>query len=594
MGQWVYFVLAMLFVVAISWKTWFRHHQVNTVASLVTVIGVLGTFYGIAIGLQDFDTDPEHIQNSISTLLEGLKVAFFTSIAGIALSILLKMIVLLIKQTTSTLPYTGATVDDLAQLMGDFLAVEREEGKETRETLRSIEKSLTGDGDSTVLTQLQKLRTDFSDKQDSLIRAFDDFAAKMTENNTNALIEALKDVMENFNAKINEQFGDNFKQLNEAVGRINDWQAQYRQQMDELAAEFRIAAESIDKSRASLEIIAERSGAIVSSAEQLDPILQALQHQIQQLNNHLAAFSALADNARNAFPIIEDRLNQLTGDFSTAVRKSIDDSHTAMQNQREALAVQSQQLETTVESAGNHIQKQTEAVFQRTTERVEQIIERTFQGYRVALEHQSQQLQATIITTNEGLQDALQNQSQRLQTMVENASLRLHEMADGFSTVVRETIDNSHASIQSQREAMNKFSTSVRESIDNSHEDMVRQRDALRDLTSRIDGVIQSTSEGLENALAETNRRLENTLQAQSERLSAETKRIFGENEHRISEQIQALERALEKALGDSLNSFGGQLISLSEKFVDDYSPLTDKLRQVVQIASRLPDQFKS
>ena len=57
----------------------------------------------------------------------------------------------------------------------------------------------------------------------------------MADNNTKALIEALESVMRDFNAKINEQFGDNFKQLNEAVGRINDWQEQYRQQMDELA-----------------------------------------------------------------------------------------------------------------------------------------------------------------------------------------------------------------------------------------------------------------------------------------------------------------------------------------------------------------------
>ena len=174
-----------------------------------------------------------------------------------------------------------------------------------------------------MLTQLQKLETTFSNKQDDLIRAFNEFAAQMAENNTKALIEALKEVIEDFNAKINEQFGDNFKQLNEAVGRINEWQEQYRQQMDELAVEFRIAAESIEKSRQSLEIIAERSDAIVSSAERLSPILEAIQHQIDQLEANLEAFHALADNARNAFPIIEDRLNKLTNDFSNVVRETI-------------------------------------------------------------------------------------------------------------------------------------------------------------------------------------------------------------------------------------------------------------------------------
>ena len=64
-----------------------------------------------------------------------------------------------------------------------------------------------------MLTQLQKLRTTFSDKQDDLIRAFNEFADRMAENNTKALIEALEEVMRNFNTKINEQFGDNFRRF---------------------------------------------------------------------------------------------------------------------------------------------------------------------------------------------------------------------------------------------------------------------------------------------------------------------------------------------------------------------------------------------
>ena len=640
-----------------------------------------------------------------------MKAAFLTSIIGISGSIALKWSTLnnQKRHSESAGTYSGATVDDLADLLRNILEVEQKEGKETRESLQSIEKSLTGEGDSTVLTQLQKLRTTFSDKQDDLVRAFNEFAEKMAENNTSALIEALEEVMRDFNTKINEQFGDNFRQLNEAVGRINDWQEQYRQQMNELAEEFRIAAESVEKSRQSLEIIADRSDAIVSSAEQLDPILQALQHQIGQLDTHLEAFSALAENAGSAFPIIETRLNQLTDDFSTVVRETIDNSHASMQNQREALANQSQQLVTTVENTANHIQQQTEVAFQRTTERVEQVIADAFQDYRSALEEQSQQLQSTIITTNQGLEDTLQNQSARLQTMVENTSGQLQEMANGFSTVVRETIDdshasvqnqrealanqsrqlettvestgnhiqqqtevvfqrtterveqvindtfqglrstlenqsqqlqstiintnqgledtlqnqstrlqtmventsqeiqrmagdfstvvtetieNSHASMQSQREAVNNFSDQVRESIDNSHADMTRQREALQNFTARVETVIQNISQGLENTIEETNRRLENTVQTQSRQLSMETERIFRESTSLMTQQIRVLDESLGAELTKALESLGSQLTSLSGRFVQDYTPLTNSLRAVVEIANNLPERL--
>ena len=580
------FIILMGLAVAWFWKI--RHQQVNTIASIVTVIGVLGTFVGIAWGLLNFDTN--NIEASVPKLLEGLKAAFITSIFGIAGSIALKWSTLnnQRRHSESAKTYSGATVDDLADLLRNILEVEQKEGKETRESLQSIEKSLTGEGDSTVLTQLQKLRTTFSDKQDDLVRAFNEFADQMAENNTQALIEALEEVMRDFNAKINEQFGDNFRQLNEAVGRINDWQEQYRQQMNELAEEFRIAAESVEESRRSLEIIANRSDAIVSSAEQLDPILQALQHQIGQLDTHLEAFSALAENAGSAFPIIETRLNQLTDDFSTVVRETIDNSHASMQSQREALANQSQQLETTVVNTGNHIQQQTEAVFERTSERVEQVIADAFQDYRSALEDQSQQLQSTIIATNQGLEDTLQNQSTRLQSMVENTSQQIQRLADDFSTVVAETIDNSHDSMQSQREAVNNFSDQVRESIDNSHADMIRQREALQNFTARVETVIQNTSQGLESTLEETNRRLENTLETQSRRLGTETERIFGASAERMTRQIQLLDSALQEELTKSLESLGRQLTSLSNRFVQDYTPLTEQLRNLVQMINNL------
>lgn len=48
--------------------------------SLISTLGVLGTFWGITIGLMDFDT--HNLDTSIPSLLDGLKTAFFTSLAG--------------------------------------------------------------------------------------------------------------------------------------------------------------------------------------------------------------------------------------------------------------------------------------------------------------------------------------------------------------------------------------------------------------------------------------------------------------------------------------------------------------------------------
>jgi len=58
--------------------------------SQIVSVGVLGTFVGIFIGLQNFN--PEDIINSVNDILSGLKTAFFTSIVGMSVATVLSII----------------------------------------------------------------------------------------------------------------------------------------------------------------------------------------------------------------------------------------------------------------------------------------------------------------------------------------------------------------------------------------------------------------------------------------------------------------------------------------------------------------------
>ncbi|HHD80390.1 MAG TPA: hypothetical protein ENK99_02090, partial [Campylobacterales bacterium] len=58
--------------------------------SQIVSLGVLGTFIGIFMGLQDFN--PSDMKNSIYTILIGLKTAFFTSIAGMGVALILSIL----------------------------------------------------------------------------------------------------------------------------------------------------------------------------------------------------------------------------------------------------------------------------------------------------------------------------------------------------------------------------------------------------------------------------------------------------------------------------------------------------------------------
>lgn len=118
-------------------KNWYTH--TNTCASIVTVVGVFGTFFGIYIGLQDFDPDPDKMQKGIEGLLQGLRHAFLTSLVGIGSAIVLKMIALYQMRNATEDPGIKAIA-------------------KTDDILNSIKTALSGTNDGTVFTQMQMLR----------------------------------------------------------------------------------------------------------------------------------------------------------------------------------------------------------------------------------------------------------------------------------------------------------------------------------------------------------------------------------------------------------------------------------------------------
>ena len=51
----------------------------------------------------------------------------------------------------------------------------------------------------------------------------------------------------------------------------------------------------------------------------------------------------------------------------------------------------------------------------------------------------------------------------------------------------------------------------------------------------------------------------------------------------KTTDQLVKLDTALETELSKSISSLGRQLTALSTRFVEDYAPLTDRLRSLLQ-----------
>lgn len=332
-----------------------RKHDISSMSGLTTTLGILGTFVGIFIGLIEFDVN--NIAASVPQLLEGLKTAFLTSIAGMVASLILKESPILygIRVSTADAAKEQASVESMVHFLSTIEKNQRELFQIENQQLHKIEKALCGEGETTLLTQIQKLRTSFADKQDELIMAFNKFAEKMAENNSKALIDALTQVMRDFNTKINEQFGDNFKRLNEAVGKMLVWQKEYAEQVDLMVRQIRTTASAVEQSAKTLEIIISQANSFITIARSLHNLIISLEQIRNDLANNLKAFDQLASNAKNTFPIIDEQLKKLTTEFSKAVERTIADSKSIVTLQLNSTKQLTNQIQDIQREFGNSL-----------------------------------------------------------------------------------------------------------------------------------------------------------------------------------------------------------------------------------------------
>ena len=685
-------IVVGLSVFGVLWwqKGWYTH--TNTAASIVTVIGVFGTFLGIFIGLLPFDT--ENIKDSIPPLIEGLKLAFLTSIVGICSAIILKAFALVYQvikgrdpsEEAITQLFSSQTAELLKPLTA-LLKSQTEESMRTQDILNSIKASLVDD-QSTVFTQLQYLvaRQDqlinsqktghdqivksltsikstltdgleainpqlrvltnsLSENHTEVINEFRKFAEKVVTVSTDKLVEALEEVVHKFNEKINEQFGENFKRLNEAVREINIWQEQYRQQMDELANEFRIAALSIQMSRdalasitESLTTIKERSDSLVSVAHELDPLLHAL-------NSQLEAFGELGQQAREAFPDIQEGLNTLTEGFSS--------TFTAIEKRNRNLASITEEMEPILHALNSQLEafgelgQQAREAFPDIQEGLNTLTE-GFSSTFTAIEKRNRNL-ASITEEIEPILRALNSQleafgelGQQAREAFPDIQEGLNTLTEGFSSAVEQAITNAHASVEKQRVALTThveqlqvtvkdtrtqltqitttFSEFVEAAINRSYASMDEQKEVLtsqlQQLQTAINTVLEEVNQQLTEASADFSASIDvsvsqsqASMNQQREALTNLTQGLRGQLEsvvtttnneldatlrrstQHIINQVEKLDEELGKELRKSLNMLGSQLTSLSEKFVEDYEPLTERLREIVTIAANIPPQ---
>lgn len=334
---------------------------VDAFPSIISTLGVLGTFLGITIGLSGFDVND--LTRSIPILLGGLKTAFYTSLGGMLGSLILRHFCTDIKfdkedggisSTDAAIRELGKSVRemnttmvsaiketrDVVRQMGDsqtsfytqLLEIEKK-GEEKRTNVDStlsrlsliqgeqiaaqrnmtlslasidsankrVEESLGGIVDaqsantstfdemneelkkfSQILrSEVDEIEDKMEDTNKLLTNKFDEFSELLKKSNTEALVNVMKKVTEEFQKQMNDLISrlvqENFAKLNESVEKLNTWQEENKAMIESLTKQYHQMEQDFEGTSNTMQEVSDHTQKLVGNGGRLSQLVNALE-----------------------------------------------------------------------------------------------------------------------------------------------------------------------------------------------------------------------------------------------------------------------------------------------------------------------------
>ena len=326
-------VVSQLFIVGILaiWVVFNVRYSPRVVElgpTILTTLGIFGTFLGVAIGLAHFDST--NVQASVPALLAGLKTAFWASVFGV-----------------------GAAV----QIKGrEFLFGNGEKQGEGQEAtplavLVDIRDALGGIGENSMVQQLRLVRQDLNDRllaqirmarQDTnermeafrngqleVVARIDHMANAQTQALQNlatmgsqTLVETLQEVVVGFNDKVASQFGENYRELGQAVGQMLTWQNEYRETIKSMTGELAETLRLLGYAAGDFRAVTQGSERFAQTAERVARTLDGIEAGESRIADVTRGLVKLTEEASGRVPYIEARLLELTSQMTNAVQSN--------------------------------------------------------------------------------------------------------------------------------------------------------------------------------------------------------------------------------------------------------------------------------
>jgi predicted nucleic acid-binding Zn-ribbon protein len=261
--------------------------------TLFLSIGILGTFLGIYFGLSNLRLDATNPFSSgeLRGLVEALSFSMTTSLLGISYAIIFRILEIVL----------GPQVDDDYGVQKIVSAIE------------------------------------------SMSAKLDDFVHDLADKVGAGLTDALQDLTSRLDDVLADQLGQAFRDLNDSIIQLNRWVDAYKEQVETLTIAYK-------ENLTSIETFHEEAKKITNALALVPKQTEGIQSTLEKMNIPLSEFAEMGSRAKDAFPIIESKLEGMTTNFEGASDK-LKETLSGLSNLQEELARKTGDVEGLIKEA---------------------------------------------------------------------------------------------------------------------------------------------------------------------------------------------------------------------------------------------------
>lgn len=554
-----------------------ENRLVAAVPGFLTALGVIGTFVGLQLGLSKLElgsgVDVSTMQDGVAGVVDGAKIAFLTSVWGVALSVFFnfgeKWLEQKIRRRITKIEYK---IDWLFPRVRpeEQLQIISENSSESREVLQGLAEKIGEKMQEALITATQGIQTSLETSLNEIMApAINKLVDETSEGNQKALEGLLESFMDGFGQAGNQQreaLDDVSSKVNKSVEAMQATMSGFVEQLQ------KSQAESGDREKS---LIADISNQVNSLSSQSEAIQNKLTSFVE---NQIGEMSSQMKNR-------EEASAKRDAELVTKIKEQVDELVDNSRKQSETLSnyVESQlsgltksfderdQRSTMLETARNErIEKQTDTI-SKLSDEILRSVEKSVADQVTTVKQ--------LITQGQTLQNSINSSV--------DASAQATQAMRESSTEMRISADSMKVLSSHVNEAGNKLSGAIKDAVE-STADLASQNQLSAQRMEKMREELTKDVSRFSELTAQLNSLIESTSSTFSE-LKTTQKEFIGD----LKEEVDGLSRNMTRMLEEYAEQANGQTAEHLKIWSSSVTAYSAQMNNAVKSLSSVVDEMQ-